>query len=44
MRRLAKVAVRREAEPLGREIELFEQPVLRCEAIDHALLALPVFR
>ena len=44
VRRLAEITFRRDAETLGREIELFEQPALRREAVDHALLAVAVFR
>ncbi len=39
MGRLAEIIFRRNAEALGREIELFEQPALRRETIDHAPLA-----
>jgi len=44
VRRLAEITFWRDTETLGREIELFEQPALRREAVDHALFALAVFR
>ena len=37
--RFAEIAFRCDTETLGREIELFEQPALRSEALDYAPLA-----
>src|ERR1041385_2111046 len=39
MRRLAEIVIGREPKPLRAQIELFEQPPLRPEAIDHRLLS-----
>src|SRR5215207_7396124 len=39
VRRRQEIVVGRDAEALGRDIKLFEQPALRRKAIDHAPLA-----